>query len=118
MWLIWVEGGFAAAHRLSSCGEGIHGHTWRVRVGVRVGSLSPEGIGFDFRDLRRVLSRVTERLDHKYLNELDPFHKVPPTAENLAHWIYQELVQELPVPLHSVEVAESRDTWVSYSPDG
>lgn len=118
MWLIGVEESFAAAHRLSSCGEGIHGHTWRVRVRVRVEGLGPDGIGFDFRDLRRALSRATRLLDHRYLNELKPFHEVPPTAENLASWLYQELAKELPVPIHSVEVWESDDAWASYSPHG
>jgi 6-pyruvoyltetrahydropterin/6-carboxytetrahydropterin synthase len=118
MFLISVKGEFAAAHSLPSLDEAIHGHTWRVRATVKVESLNQYGIGFDFRDLRRVLSGILKDLDHKYLNELEPFGRNPPTAENLASWIYQELSRRVAVPIDSVAVAEATDAWATYTPDG
>lgn len=83
--------GFEAAHKLDwhlgAC-RNLHGHSYRLEVSVE-GPLDDNGIVIDFADLAAVVRReVIERFDHTYLNDaLDN-----PTAELLAHTIWQLLV--------------------------
>jgi 6-pyruvoyltetrahydropterin/6-carboxytetrahydropterin synthase len=60
-----------------------------VRVFWEFTSLDEHGMGANFRDLKDVLRReVHDRYDHRHLNDLPPFDRVPPTAENLAREVY------------------------------
>jgi len=38
---------------------------------------------------------VLEKLDHKFLNELEPFKKENPSSENIARYIYESLSHTL-----------------------
>jgi 6-pyruvoyltetrahydropterin/6-carboxytetrahydropterin synthase len=40
--------------------------------------------------VKRLLSKVTDRLDHQYLNEVEPFKELNPSAENLARYLFRE----------------------------
>lgn len=90
---------FAAAHHLEhyegNCNN-IHGHTWRVEI-VLIGSqLDEAGMLVDFRAVKKVLQEIIIRdFDHKYLNEISPFNKINPTAENIARVIYEKAEQML-----------------------
>jgi len=67
----------------------MHGHTWTVRVFWSYPSLDDNGMGANFRDLKDVLRReVHDRFDHRHLNDIEPFDRVPPTAENLAREVF------------------------------
>jgi len=47
--------------------------------------LDDHGMGANFRELKQVLrTRVHDRYDHRHLNDIAPFDRIPPTAENLA----------------------------------
>jgi len=85
---------FAAAHTLrdypGDCSK-MHGHNWKVEVEVTATSLNEVGIGVDFKTIRKNANEVCDRLDHEYLNELEPFTSINPTAENIAAYLYQEL---------------------------
>jgi len=98
MYEIMVEGSFSAAHNLRGyrrkC-EKLHGHNWKVRVGIRGGKLDNTGMVIDFRELRSHLERIMEKLDHKYLNEISHFRVTNPTSENIARFIYNELKSRL-----------------------
>ena len=89
---------FAAAHTLreypGACSR-MHGHNWKVEVEVVAHTLDNTGMGVDFRDIKQFTRDVTDRLDHRYLNELKPFDEINPTAENIACWIYSELETKL-----------------------
>jgi 6-pyruvoyltetrahydropterin/6-carboxytetrahydropterin synthase len=64
-----------------------------------------------------VLDSVVERLDHTYLNEMRPFDEENPSSENIARFIYEDLEARIEgARLGSVEVWESPDAWVTYSP--
>lgn len=67
----------------------MHGHTWTVRAFWSFTSLDEHGMGVNFRDLKDVLRReVHDRYDHRHLNDLPPFDRVPPTAENLSREVF------------------------------
>ncbi len=118
-----VEQHFDAAHFLrgyqGKC-EALHGHRFRVVVKVQASRLNDIGLAYDFTVLKQHLADILSRFDHTYLNELPPFDKINPSSENIASTIYGELQQRLagrPVSLSCVEVWESPESGVAYSPD-
>ena len=76
MFEICVEHTFAAAHALRNyhgkC-ENLHGHNYRVQVGMEGAELDETGLLYDFAELKAQLRETSNRLDHQYLNELDAF---------------------------------------------
>ncbi|HEV2500922.1 MAG TPA: 6-carboxytetrahydropterin synthase QueD [Terriglobia bacterium] len=87
MFEVSVEYTFAAGHALRNykgkC-ENVHGHNYRVRVTVEGEKLNEAGLLVDFTDLKAVIRSLVDRLDHQFLNDLEPFNQVNPSAENLA----------------------------------
>jgi len=98
MFEICVEHTFAAAHALRNyhgkC-ENIHGHNYRVQVGMEASELDETGLLYDFADLKKHLRSTSEYLDHQFINELKPFDELNPSAENLAKFIYDEIQKQL-----------------------
>lgn len=112
---------FDAAHKLDGhkghC-KNIHGHTYRLQVGV-YGPIkdepgaSDDGMVLDFEELKQIVkAEIINKLDHQFINDILPFR---PTAENMAVWMVQVLRQAgLPVkfvrlyetPTSFVEIAE------------
>ncbi|MFH1223503.1 MAG: 6-carboxytetrahydropterin synthase QueD [Pseudomonadota bacterium] len=94
MYEVRVNTKFSAAHHLRNydgqC-ENLHGHTWMVEVCVRGGTLNKTGFVYDFRTVKDALKEIISKFDHAYINEVAPFDKLNPTAENLACYIYNEL---------------------------
>lgn len=122
-YLISVEHHFDAAHFLrgyqGKC-ESIHGHRFRVVVRVGAAAVNDIGLAYDFTDLKRHLADILSRFDHVCLNDVPPFNRINPSSENIATTIYGELQPKLagaPVSLSSVEVWESPQSGVIYSPD-
>lgn len=89
---------FAAAHRLrefnGEC-ENLHGHNWKIEVYLEGDRLNAQGLLCDFKVIKKHTSEVLQRLDHKYLNELEPFKDQNPSSENIARHIFQYLDKEL-----------------------
>lgn len=98
MFEVAVELSFAAAHALrgyqGKC-EQIHGHNYRVRATLEGEQVDANGLLVDFVDLKRLLKRSIEYLDHRFVNELPPFDRLNPTAENMARYFYEELERAL-----------------------
>ncbi|NIO15950.1 MAG: 6-carboxytetrahydropterin synthase QueD [Deltaproteobacteria bacterium] len=113
---------FSSAHSLrgyeGNC-ERIHGHNWKVEVVVSSSKVDERGLCIDFRDLKRFLKDVLGGLDHKNLNEVEPFNRVNPSSENLAAFIFAELKKMIPddVSLKRVTVWESESASASYIAD-
>ena len=107
--LLRKEFTFDAAHNLvryhGKC-EALHGHTYRIAV-VLEGTPDEEGMIMDFTDLSDIVKeRVVSRLDHSYVNDVIE----QPTAENIAHWIWDQIETRVRRPncaLSSVEVWET-----------
>jgi 6-pyruvoyltetrahydropterin/6-carboxytetrahydropterin synthase len=119
---IFIETRFSSAHSIQRydgpCGK-LHGHTWKVRVEVTSQKTNELGLSIDFKDLKRISDSVVGRLDHQHINEIDPFQKENPTAENIARYLYREIMKKLSedVRLYAVTVWESESAGVTYSED-
>ncbi len=112
---------FAAAHSLrgypGDCAK-LHGHNWKVEVEVVASRLDEIGIGLDFKTIRKEAKAVCDRLDHEYLNELPPFDRINPTAENIAAHIFTELRRRLDsdtVRVAAVTIWETERASVRYT---
>lgn len=124
MFEVSVDATFAAAHSLrgyqGKC-ENLHGHNYKVRLMVEGPQLDEIGLLQDFTLLKQVLRAVVGRLDHQYLNELPPFDKLNPSAENLARFIHDESARDLAgkmrnAKLTSVTVWETDTASATYRP--
>ncbi len=123
MYEIAVTRHFDAAHYLrgykGKC-EAMHGHRYQVVVRLAAAKLNDIGLAYDFTDVKRHLDVILERYDHTCLNDVAPFDKINPSAENLAATIYNELEGKLsgePVKLTAVEAWETPEQGVVYRPD-
>jgi len=93
-----VVSDFASAHTLrdypGACSR-MHGHNWKVEAEVIASQLDTVGMGIDFKAIKLAVKGLTDQLDHRYLNEIEPFDSINPTAENIAAWLYQGLGKKL-----------------------
>lgn len=97
---IFREFTFEAAHRLPHVPEGhkcarLHGHSYRVTVHVTGEVGAESGWVMDFADIKAAFAPLMEQLDHHYLNEVPGLDN--PTSEVLARWIWQRLIDALPL---------------------
>lgn len=114
---------FAAAHNLinydGDC-ENLHGHNWKVEVTVKAKELDTSGLGIDFKILKAETKSLLGTLDHKYLNELEPFIENSPSSENICRYLFEKLETVLNsdnVTVHEVTVWESDNACASYTRD-
>lgn len=116
---------FEAAHQLQSPGwkhskcANVHGHTWHVEVTIR-GEIDPSiSAVIDFSQIGTLLkSRVFERLDHTFINDVLGVQDA--TSEILAVWIWNQLWSDLRTDyhrLHEVKVQETESCWAVYIGD-
>lgn len=122
MYYLSVSDTFSAAHRL--CGyqgacSNLHGHNWKVRVGLKTAKLDEIGMAMDFGIIKAILSKILNELDHAYLNEIKCLEGINPTSENLAKYIFDKMETELamqPASMFEVEICESDRSSVVYQP--
>ncbi len=100
----------SASHALrlsyrSKC-ENLHGHNWIITVYCRSEVLNADGMVVDFSHIKQ---QIHDRLDHKHLNDVLPFN---PTAENIAHWVCEQVEH-----CFKVEVRESEGNVAVYEKD-
>ncbi|MDH5650031.1 MAG: 6-carboxytetrahydropterin synthase QueD [Gammaproteobacteria bacterium] len=112
---------FAAAHLLRNypgvCNR-LHGHNWKIEVQVTASQLDDVGMGIDFKDMKAATMAVIDTLDHRNLNDLEPFTKINPTAENIAAYLYREISGTLNrehARVSAVTVWETERACVTYS---
>jgi 6-pyruvoyltetrahydropterin/6-carboxytetrahydropterin synthase len=93
MFEVTVEDTFAAGHALrgykGKC-ENPHGHNYRIRVRLAGDRLDEIGLLYDFKDLKAAMTEIIDRLDHQFLNDIEPFKSVNPSAENMAKYFYDQ----------------------------
>ncbi len=120
MFEICVEHTFAAGHALRNyhgkC-ENVHGHNYRVQVGMEGRELGEDGLLYDFAELKKRLRTTSEYMDHQFLNDLKPFDEINPSAENIARFIYGEIQKDLRAgSLAYVRVWETDTSCAVYRP--
>lgn len=111
---------FDAAHFLPNY-EGkdkhLHGHRWKIDVGIQ-GTMNKEtGMVIDFNDLKAIVEdNIIENCDHKLLNDI----MINPTAENMAMTIYKTLKTIFTISQYKnftilfVRVWETEDSYAEY----
>jgi 6-pyruvoyltetrahydropterin/6-carboxytetrahydropterin synthase len=98
MFQVSVEETFSSGHALrgykGKC-ENPHGHNYRVQVTLEGAQLDSIGLLVDFTELKEVMRNIIKRLDHQFINDLEPFKTVNPSAENMAKYFYDEVSGKL-----------------------
>lgn len=122
MFEVSVEYTFAAGHALrgykGKC-ENVHGHNYKVQLIVGGEQLDAAGLLMDFVDVKKCIKGLVERLDHQFLNDLPPFDKMNPSAENIARYFYDELeppVRSRGLAVQAVTIWETDTTSATYRP--
>ena len=121
-----MEHTFAAGHSLRNyhgkC-ENVHGHNYRIVITVAGAQLNSTGLLLDFVELKKQLRAVSDRLDHQFINDIEPFTTLNPSAENMAKYFYDELSAGLhgepgqaPVRIAEVRVWETDTSVAAYKP--
>ena len=112
---------FASAHTLrdypGDCSR-LHGHNWRLEVEVEARELDALGMGIDFKTVKRAARALAKELDHRYLNDVPPFDRINPTAENLAAWFHgrlSELLNDARVTVSAVTLWETERACARYT---
>lgn len=120
MYELKVTSRFAAAHQLrefhGAC-ENLHGHNWKVEVYITGQTLRKEGLLVDFGEMKQATREALGTLDHRFLNELEPFRDNNPSSENIACHIFKYLSGKLnrgDVRVNKVTAWESEDACASY----
>ncbi|MCD4817490.1 MAG: 6-carboxytetrahydropterin synthase QueD [Candidatus Cloacimonetes bacterium] len=115
-----VTAQFASAHKLigydGPC-KNIHGHNWKIRVGIFCKKTDEIGLTIDFGIIKKYLNEIIDELDHSFLNELDSFKDINPTSENIARYIYNNLKNKIVqegCKIADVEVWESDKSSMIY----
>ena len=113
---------FSAAHQLrnfqGAC-EHLHGHNWKIEVSVTSDTLNEAGIVVDFTVLKKHVNAVVAGLDHKFLNNLDPFKDQNPSSENIARYVAEQLAPVINSPdikVSRVAAWESETSCATYYP--
>ena len=114
---------FAAAHTLrdypGACSR-MHGHNWKIEAEVVATQLNDIGMAIDFKEIKREVRAIAKTLDHYYLNDLEPFKELNPTAENIAQYFYQTLAKKLNneyVSVSALTLWETERACVRYTED-
>jgi 6-pyruvoyltetrahydropterin/6-carboxytetrahydropterin synthase len=98
MFQVSVEETFSAGHALrgykGKC-ENPHGHNYRVRITVEGPQLDSIGLLADFTHLKSAIREIIHSLDHQFLNDLEAFRTLNPSAENMAKYFYDESMRNL-----------------------
>ena len=120
MYEVKINSTFSAAHQLRGYDgkyENLHGHNWGATVLVEAKELDAIGVGIDFVLLKKKVKAILSNLDYQNINEIPPFDKKNPSAENIAYWVFQELKTEIgseTVKVKRVEIREMEDCGAAY----
>jgi 6-pyruvoyltetrahydropterin/6-carboxytetrahydropterin synthase len=98
--------------------KNMHGHNWKVRLEIACEDIDKIGMAMDFMDVKVHLKEMMDMLDHKVLNELEPFMEMNPTSENIARWLFEQFekrINQEDRKVTEVEIWESDKSSVIYS---
>lgn len=91
-----VEARFEAAHYLREyrgISEPLHGHSYKVEAELagKGGGVDADSIAVDFVSAKKKLEALAKKLDYGCINDVAPFDRINPSAENVAQWFHREL---------------------------
>ncbi|HEV2426053.1 MAG TPA: 6-carboxytetrahydropterin synthase QueD [Terriglobia bacterium] len=122
MFEVSIDYSFSAAHALRDYKgktENTHGHNFKLRVTIEGRELDSTGLLVDFIDLRDSVKSIVDRLDHRFLNETEPFDRLNPSAENIARYVCDRLESQANqngARLQAVTVWETDTSFATYRP--
>jgi 6-pyruvoyltetrahydropterin/6-carboxytetrahydropterin synthase len=99
-----------------------HGHRYTVEAVLEVQELDESSFVADFEAVQPRRAELAGELDHRLLNELEPFRDGTPSAERQAEFFYRRLSLEIEnaygpaVRLAKIRVIEEPEAWVEYEP--
>jgi 6-pyruvoyltetrahydropterin/6-carboxytetrahydropterin synthase len=119
-----IERNFSSAHQLrgykGKC-ENLHGHNYKIEIYARGSELNNIGLLVDFVELKQVADEIVTYLDHKNLNELDPFvAEQNPSAENVARFVLERIASKIDddrVQIYKVKCWETPTSVATYQVD-
>ena len=121
MFKLIVKKEFSSAHILhghpGDC-KRMHGHNWLVEAEVQGNNINEIGIVLDFKEIKNNLKTIISKLDHQFLNDLEPFIKDNPTAENISKYIYKELSKNINtdnIKVSEIKLWETNNSAVTYT---
>lgn len=121
MFKLIVKKEFSSAHILhghpGDC-KRMHGHNWIVEAKVEGDNINSIGMVIDFKDIKKSLANIISKLDHRFLNEIDPFTEDNPTAENISKYIYKELSKNIntdTIKVSEIKLWETNNSAVIYT---
>jgi 6-pyruvoyltetrahydropterin/6-carboxytetrahydropterin synthase len=125
---------FSASHRLNNpeldnmsneelfgkCNN-FHGHNYYIEVTL-CGEVDPKsGYVIDLKILKNIiLEEIIEKVDHKFLNEVEMFKGVIPTTENIVKIFWEIIKNKINFPnarLHSIKLHETDKNFVEIKND-
>jgi 6-pyruvoyltetrahydropterin/6-carboxytetrahydropterin synthase len=121
---VMIERNFSSAHQLrgykGKC-ENLHGHNYKIEIYARGRELNNIGLLVDFVELKDAANELVAYLDHKNLNELEPFiTEQNPSAENVARYCLEKLAGKLNderVEIYKVRCFETPTSVATYEVD-
>ena len=92
-----------------------HGHNYVLEVSVK-GPVDKHGLVMNLADLKEAIAtHVLSKVDHKHLNlDVEEFHQMNPTAENIAIVIWRWLTTALGKALYEVKLHETENNVAIY----
>lgn len=116
-----IERNFSSAHQLrgyrGKC-ENLHGHNYKIEIYARGAELNKIGLLVDFVELKQAADELVTYLDHKNLNELEPFvEEQNPSAENVARFCLEKLAAKIDddrVQIYKVRCFETPTSVATY----
>ena len=124
MFEVMIERHFSSAHQLrgykGKC-ENLHGHNYKIEIYARGRELDNIGLLVDFGELKGAADEVVQYLDHRNINELEPFdEELNPSAENLARYILERVASRVGderVQVYKVRCYETPTSVATYQID-
>jgi 6-pyruvoyltetrahydropterin/6-carboxytetrahydropterin synthase len=120
---VMIERNFSSAHQLrgykGKC-ENLHGHNYKIEIYARGNELDNVGLLVDFVELKAAADEVVQYLDHRNINELPPFVKLQPSAENLAKYVLEKISSRIDddrVRIYKVRCFETPTSVATYQVD-
>jgi len=99
-----------------------HGHRYTVEAVLEARELNRHGFVADFDRVQPALAALAAELDHRLLNELEPFRDGVHSAERQAEYFYRRLSEEIErewgprVRVVRIRVIQEPEAWVEYEP--